>query len=59
MKIGDLVKMYEPYPDNIDEWGVGVIVKFEEPEVAVVHWSKQGQLSWDDVVLLEKFDEGR
>jgi len=61
MKIGDLVKMEEPYYNNVDEWGIGIIVKFEErdPSVAVVHWSKLNQLSWDEVTLLEKFDEGR
>jgi len=58
MKIGDLVKMERV---DRDVWGIGIIVKLEErdPGVAVVHWSKLNQLSWDEDFLLEVVSEAR
>ena len=69
MKIGDLVKMEGPYHDNIDLWGIGVVVKLEKSAiceqsdldevVAVVYWSEQGRLSWDEDFQLEVISETR
>ena len=64
MKIGDLVKMEGPYHDNIDLWGIGVVVKLEKSAfptatTAVVYWSEQGRLSWDEDFQLEVISETR
>jgi len=73
VKIGDLVKMEGPYHDNIDLWGIGVVVKLEKSAfydssprstisaavVAVVYWSEQGRLSWDEDFQLEVISENR
>ena len=64
MTIGDLVKMEGPYHGDIDLWGVGVVVKLEkcamiEALVAVVYWSEQGRLSWDEDFQLEVISETR
>jgi len=66
VKIGDLVKMHEPYYDDIDMWGTGVVVKveksrhYQEPAVvAVVYWSKQAGLSWDEDFELKVLSEYR
>jgi hypothetical protein len=66
VKIGDLVKMEGPYHGDIDMWGIGVVVKVEESRhyqppgvVAVVYWSEQGRLSWDEDFQLEVVSENR
>jgi hypothetical protein len=66
VKIGDLVKMHEPYYDDIDMWGIGVVVKVEKSRhyphlgfVAVVYWSEQAGLSWDEDFELKVISESR
>ena len=66
MKIGDLVKMEGPYHGDIDMWGIGVVVKveksrhYQEPAVvAVVYWSEQAGLSWDEDFELKVISEYR
>ena len=66
MKVGDMVKMHEPYHNDIDMWGIGVVVKVEKSSyyqppgrVAVVYWSEQGRLSWDEDFQLEVVSESR
>jgi len=62
---GDLVKMEGPYYDNVDMWGIGVVVRLEKspykPQqvVAVVYWSEQAALSWDEDFQLEVIGEAR
>jgi hypothetical protein len=66
MKAGDLVKMEGPYHDNVDMWGIGVVVKVEKSRhyprlgfVAVVYWSEQAGLSWDEDFELKVISESR
>ena len=66
MKVGNLVKMHEPYYNDIDMWGIGVVVKVEKSShyqppgrVAVVYWSEQAGLSWDEDFELEVVSASR
>ncbi len=58
MKVGDLVKINLK---SRDDWGVGVIVKFDNTYLSdvLVAWSKLQEMCWEMSTVLEVIYESR
>ena len=60
-RVGDLVTMDLSTSDDLDYWGVGIVVETTEqtPEDVCVFWSRLGADSWEMISMLKVINENR